>query len=70
MKKLLMVACLGIIAVIQTACPYIAHGTSEAAEFVSLDEVQGCFYGATLKDWENQTKKCIATGCVWTKIRP
>ena len=57
LKKILMVACLGIIAVIQTACPYIAHGTSEAAEFVSLDEVQGCFYGATLKDWENQT--CI-----------
>jgi len=57
LKKILMVACLGFIAVAQTACPYIAHGTSEAAEFVSLDEVQGCFYGTTLKDWDNQTKK-------------
>lgn len=57
LKKLLTAACLGFIAVTQTACPYIAHGTSEAAEFVSLEEAQGCFYGATLNNWNDRTKK-------------
>ena len=57
LKKILMAACLGFIAMAQTACPYIDHGTSKAAELVSLDDVQGCFYGMTLKDWKDQTKK-------------
>lgn len=57
LKKILMAACLCFMAIMLTACPYIDHGTSKAAEFVSKEEIQGCFYGATLKDWSNQSKK-------------
>jgi len=64
LKKILMVACLGFIAVAQTACPYIDHGTSNAAERVSLDEIQGCYYGAKYVMWDETqvvycTKFCI-----------
>ncbi|MBQ3721263.1 MAG: hypothetical protein IJM92_13630 [Fibrobacter sp.] len=57
LTKIVMAVGVAFMSMLLTACPYIAHGTSEAAEFVSLDEVQGCFYGTTLKDWDNQTKK-------------
>lgn len=63
-KKILMVACLCFMAIMLTACPYIDHGTSKAAEFVSKEEIQGCYYGTKYENWyETQvvycTKFCI-----------
>jgi hypothetical protein len=57
LTKIVMAVGVAFMSMLLTACPYIDHGTSKAAELVSLDEVQGCFYGTTLKDWDNQTKK-------------
>lgn len=63
-KKILMAACLCFMAIMLTACPYIDHGTSKAAEFVSKEEIQGCYYGTKYENWyETQvvycTKFCI-----------
>lgn len=57
LTKIVMAVGVAFMSMLLTACPYIDHGTSNAAERVSLDEIQGCFYGTTLKDWSDQTKK-------------
>lgn len=53
------------IAMVLTACPYIDHGSSKAAELVSLDEVQGCFFGTTLNDWGDQKKMYCYKLCMF-----
>lgn len=63
-KKILMAACLCFMTIMLTACPYIDHGTSKAAEFVSLEEIQGCYYGTKFVKWDETqgvhcTKFCI-----------
>lgn len=63
-KKIGTFFCLCVMATILCACPYVDHGTSKAAEIVSLDEIQGCYYGTKYEKWENVqvvycTKLCI-----------
>jgi hypothetical protein len=56
LTKIVMAVGVAFMSMLLTACPYIDHGTSKAAELVSLDEVQGCFFGTTLNDWGDQKK--------------
>lgn len=64
LTKILVAVGLAFMAMVLTACPYIDHGTSKAAELSSLDEIRGCFYGTKYVTWDEIqvvycTKFCV-----------
>lgn len=42
--KIILKGVIALMGTILCACPYIDHGFSDAAEFVSEEEIQGCYY--------------------------